>query len=247
MTRKAVFDKVMRRHHLRSKEEHESAGLVCLIIEKIGSKLVPPPGPGPHGGSDITEGTASGRQASPSPLCLQQAHRRTAQAVTAGTGLMKAPLTDEDFRKEIAREHSKRKFPRVARAHRKKPTAVGPDRKLRGARFCAGARRRGCWPRRRSGRGPRGMAAYRVRPSTTGAAQVSVTWAKVELGPAGTSTLREEGEALRRLDVAAPELDRIAVGIATEAQRPALRAALPLALREWQLGAEACSPPTTCA
>ena len=45
MTRKAVFDKVMLRHHLRSKEEHESAGLVCLIIEKIGSRLVPPPGP----------------------------------------------------------------------------------------------------------------------------------------------------------------------------------------------------------
>ena len=40
MTGKAVFDKVMLRHHLRSKEEHESAGLVCLIIEKIGSRLV---------------------------------------------------------------------------------------------------------------------------------------------------------------------------------------------------------------
>ena len=45
MTREAIFDKVMLQHHLRSKEEHESAGLVCLIIAKIGSRLVPPPGP----------------------------------------------------------------------------------------------------------------------------------------------------------------------------------------------------------
>ena len=45
MTREAIFDKVMLQHHLRSKEEHESAGLVCLIIAKIGSRFVPPPGP----------------------------------------------------------------------------------------------------------------------------------------------------------------------------------------------------------
>ena len=45
MTGKAVFDKVMLRHHRRSKEGHEAAGLVCLMIEKIGSRLVPPPGP----------------------------------------------------------------------------------------------------------------------------------------------------------------------------------------------------------